>query len=153
MSGLELAQLTAAVRELGDAPYVLKPAREHGTFALSIKCYLSSGIPAVLVLEDQHGGYHAVTASGYRFGDEEEPARDIEVSVPEQGGELRSKGMSRVYVHDDRFGPYLRMTLTPPDKASGDTVLCRVGPMSGDPAGGPAERSVMRCSRSTRSCG
>ena len=44
--------LTAAVREFGYAPYVLKPAREHGTFALSLKCYLHSGIPAVLVLED-----------------------------------------------------------------------------------------------------
>jgi len=40
------------VREFGYAPYVLKPAREHGTFALSLKCYLHSGIPAVLVLED-----------------------------------------------------------------------------------------------------
>lgn len=134
VSGLELAQLTAAVREFGHAPYVLKPAHEHGTFALSIKCYLSSGIPAVLVLEDHRGGYHAVTASGYRLGDDEESADDIKVEFPEQGGELCSKGMSRVYVHDDRFGPYVRMKLTPPTDPSGDTVLERVGPPSGDPA-------------------
>ncbi len=136
VSGLELAQLTAAVREFGYAPYVLKPAREHGTFALSIKCYLSSGIPAILVLEDHRGDYHAVTASGYRLGDEEEPAEDIKVAFPEQGGELCSKGMSRVYVHDDRFGPYVRMKLTPPADPSGDTVLERIGPSSGDPAQG-----------------
>jgi len=136
VSGLELAQLTAAVREFGYAPYVLKPAREHGTFALSIKCYLNSGIPAVLVLEDQRGGYHAVTASGYRLGDDEEPADDIKVSFPEQGGELCSKGMSRVYVHDDRFGPYVRMKLTPPTDPSGDTVLERVGRDHAQGAGG-----------------
>jgi hypothetical protein len=136
VSGLELAQLTAAVRELGYSPYVLKPAREHGTFALSLKCYLYSGIPAVLVLEDPRGGYHAVTASGYRLGDDEEPAADIKVEFLDEGGELSSKGISRIYVHDDRFGPYVRMKLTPPIDPQGDTVLERIGPATGDPAHG-----------------
>ena len=67
-------------------------------FALSLKCYLHSGIPAVLVLEDPRGGYHAVAASGYRLGDDEEPAADIKVKFLDEGGELSSKGMSRIYV-------------------------------------------------------
>lgn len=78
------------------------------------KCYMHSGIPAVLVLEDPRGGYHAVTAAGYRLGDDEEPAADIKVEFLDEGGELSSNGISRIYVHDDRFGPYVRMKLTPP---------------------------------------
>ncbi len=129
VGGLELAQLTTAVRELGYAPFVLKPAGKHATFVLSLKCYLRSGIPAVLVVEDASGGYHAVTASGYRLGDDEEPAAD-------EGDELRSKGISRLYIHDDRFGPYVRMKINPPPDQHGDTVLERVGPRAGDPVRG-----------------
>jgi hypothetical protein len=136
VSGLELAQLTAAVRELGYAPYVLKPSNAYAIFALSLKCYLQSGIPAVLVLEDRAGGYHAVTASGYRLGDDEEPAVDIGLTLPDSHSELRSKGMSRLYIHDDRFGPYVRTQLVPPAEPHGDTVLARVGPSMGDPADG-----------------
>jgi hypothetical protein len=136
VSGLELAQLTAAVHEFGYSPYVLKPAAEYATFILSLKCYLRSGIPAVLVLEDARGGYHAVTASGYRMGDEEEPATDIRVAFPDEGGELLSKGISRLYVHDDHFGPYVRMRLKPPPDQHSDTVLERVGNRAGDPAQG-----------------
>ncbi len=136
VGGLELAQLTAAVRELGYSPYVLKRAREYATFVLLLKCYLRSGIPAVLVVEDTSGGYHAVTASGYRLGDDEEPAPDLRVAFPDEGGELRSKGISRLYIHDDRFGPYVRMKLNPPLDEHGDTVLERVGPRTGDPARG-----------------
>jgi len=134
VSGLELAQLTAAVRELGYAPYVLKPASEYATFVLSVKAYLLSGIPAVLIIEAE-GEYHAVTASGYRLGDGDDPADDILVSFPDQGGELRSKGINRLYVHDDRFGPYVRMKLEPPISGR-DTMLARSGPAAGDPAHG-----------------
>ena len=136
VSGLELAQLTSAVHEFRYAPYVLKPANEYATFVLSLKSYLLSGVPAVLVIEDAKGEYHAVTASGYRLGDDEEPAEDIRVSFPDQGGELRSRGISRLYVHDDRFGPYVRMQLAPPADNDGDTTLVRIGPAAGDPAQG-----------------
>jgi hypothetical protein len=43
--------------------------------------------------------------------------------------------MSRLYVHDDRFGPYVRMQLQPPAE-DGDTVLRRVGSATSDPAKG-----------------
>ena len=136
VSGLELAQLAAAVRELGYAPYVLKPGREHTTFAVSLKCYLRSGIPAVIVLDAPGGEYHAVTASGYRLGDDEEPARELRVAFAEPGPMLPSKGISRLYVHDDRFGPYVRMRLAPPLDPHEDLALERVGPAASDPARG-----------------
>jgi len=88
------------------------------------------------VVDDAKGGYHAVTASGYRLGDDEELAADIRVVFHEEGGELCPKGISRLYVHDDRFGPYVRMQLKPPPDQYGDTVLERVGPRTGDPAQG-----------------
>lgn len=135
LGGLELAQLTAAVREFGYAPYVLKPQGEVATFFLSLKCYLRSGIPAVLVIHEGAGGHHAVAASGVRLGDDEEPAEDIRV-VPDRGSELRSKGISRIYVHDDRFGPYLRMQLAPPSTAGHEPRLVRVPQRAPDPAGG-----------------
>jgi hypothetical protein len=81
-----------------------------------------------------------VTASGYRLGDDEEPAADIMVEILDEGGELSSKGISRIYVHDDRFGPYVRMKLTPPADPQGDTVLERIGPATGDPAHGAGGR-------------
>ena len=152
VSGLELAQLTAAVHEFGYAPYVLKPANEYATFVLSLKSYLLSGIPAVLVIEDAKVEYHAVAASGYRLGDDEEPADDIRVSFPDQGGELRSRGINRLYVHDDRFGPYVRMQLAPPDDDDGDTTLVRIGPAAGDPAQGAGGAVCYACSHCTRSC-
>ncbi len=133
VSGLELAQFTSAVSEFGYAPYVLKPEKEYATFVLSLKCYLRSGIPAVLVVHEASGEYHAVTASGYRLGDGEEAAADIQV-VPAKGAELRSKGISRLYVHDDRFGPYVRMQLAPAADDDAETKLVRVGPKTGDPA-------------------
>jgi len=135
VSGLELAQLAAAVRELGYAPYVLRPSHEHATFTLSLKCYLRSGIPAVLVLDTAGGEYHAVTASGYRLGDDEEPARDLRVALSPQGPTLRSRGLSRLYVHDDRFGPYVRMQLGP-SEPRGELVLERIGPTRSDPVRG-----------------
>ncbi len=135
VSGLDMVQCTSAIRELGYAPYVLKPGQEHELFVLSLKCYLRSGIPALLVL-DEPGGYHAVTASGYRLGDEAKPADPIRVVLPENIGALRSPGISRLYVHDDRFGPYVRMKLELPDAAdpNGELSLVRVGGAAEDPA-------------------
>lgn len=110
VSGLELAQFTSAVRGLGYAPYVLHPTTNHEAFLLSLKCYLQTGIPALLVLMIDDG-YHAVTVSGYRVSDDEEAVPDLHARIAGLPHALRARGMSRVYVHDDRFGPYVRMRL------------------------------------------
>lgn len=101
-SGLDLQQILSAVREAGFAPSVMKAHGNRGSFEHALKCYLASGMAIVLVL---HGdiGHHAVTLVGYRSADEEYPADSIEFEG------ICTLGFSRVYVHDDRLGPYARM--------------------------------------------
>lgn len=110
-AGLDLQQVISAVHHAGFAPQVLKAADNHEAFAVALKCYLASGIPVVLILEEA-GGYHAVTAVGYRSSDDEEPSQPIVVqddaAIP-----FATTGISRVYVHDDRLGPYARMRWEP----------------------------------------
>jgi hypothetical protein len=115
------------VRELGFSPYVLKPKNEFGTFMLSLKAYLRSGIPAVLVIEEE-GEYHAVATAGFRAADDKESAAPIRI---QPGGEhkrpeLVSEGVSRLYIHDDRFGPYVRMRLKAAGDADAEPILERV---------------------------
>ena len=120
VGGLELSQITAAVRELGFAPYVMKPTGEFSTFVLSLKTYVSSGIPAVLVIDE--GVYHAVAVAGFRRDDEEHPAAPIRVQA--NSSAIESVGISRLYIHDDRFGPYVRMELS--DNGNGEPILRRL---------------------------
>lgn len=109
--GLDLAQSTAAIHESGYSPYVLKPARQSDTFIWSIKTYAVSGIPAVLVLQGEGAEAHAVTIAGIREDDDEEPAKPLTIRPEGRNLELRARGLSRVYVHDDTLGPYVRMKL------------------------------------------
>lgn len=100
--GLDLQQILSAVREAGFAPSVMKAHENRATFEHAVKCYLASGMPIVLIL---HGddGHHAVTLVGYRVADDEHAAKPIEHE------RIRTTGFSKVYVHDDRLGPYARM--------------------------------------------
>jgi hypothetical protein len=54
-SGLDLQQILAAVRECGFSPLALKAADNFEAFTHSLKCYLASGIPVVLVLVEDRG--------------------------------------------------------------------------------------------------
>lgn len=45
---------------------------------------------------------------GFREDDEDAPAREIELKEQGRTAVLRSVGLSRLYVHDDRLGPYAR---------------------------------------------
>lgn len=104
--GLNAAQIIAAIRESGFSPYVLKPGSKPSSFLLSLKTYVASGIPAILLLDEEGSGNHAVTVCGFR----EDDNRAAQIAVQMPGGvTLRSSGLSRLYVHDDREGPYLRM--------------------------------------------
>jgi hypothetical protein len=134
VSGLDQGQLVTAVRELGYAPYCLKPGSERQTWLMSLKCYLRSGIPTVIVLDvaGELGTGHAVVASGYRIADEEEHANDIRVTIPGEQSELRSAGLTRVYVHDDRFGPYVSMGIDQDE----ELALYRAARRPEDPAKG-----------------
>jgi hypothetical protein len=106
-AGLELSQLTGAIRELGFTPYPVKStANSFELFMLTLKCYLRSGIPAVLMLKEIDGSeYHAVAVAGFKASE------DADTVVEEEGRSVRSTGITRLYVHDDRIGPYLKMAL------------------------------------------
>lgn len=104
VSGLELGQIAGAVREFGFAPYTVKVNGEPEIFLWTLKVYLRSGIPAVLVLRSQ-GEVHAVTVAGHK---------ESQTHITEIGTKprvLRYGSLGRVYVHDDRIGPYVKMKL------------------------------------------
>jgi hypothetical protein len=100
--GLEVSQIATAIRECGFAPEVLNVTQKPENFVASIYPYLRSGIPVLLVLADNDGA-HAVTVVGYRLGN---TRPELEFILP-----LRSTRLERLYVHDDRLGPYARATL------------------------------------------
>jgi hypothetical protein len=106
-AGLDLQQILAAVRESGFSPLTLKAEVNFAAFTHSIKCYLASGIPVVLILVE-NGGYHAVTAVGFRSPDDEHRAADV--MFQRDTARITTTGFTRIYVHDDRLGPYARMT-------------------------------------------
>ncbi|MFP2924331.1 hypothetical protein ACLESO_03760 [Pyxidicoccus sp. 3LG] len=107
-AGLELDQMCAAIRDFGYSPFVLKPAEEPELFLMAIQCYVRSGIPPILHVSDGTGGGHAVAVVGFREHHPDEEVADITRTVTPSHA-LISRGMSRLYVHDDRFGPYARM--------------------------------------------
>lgn len=117
--GLTLGQVTDAIRACGFDPEVFRPTENVPVFVHQLHCYLRSGMPVVLVVaEDLHTtDAHAVTVVGYKFG----PTRpELEYGlVP-----TRSRKIEKLYVHDDRLGPYARAELVPeylpPDPAYPD---------------------------------
>lgn len=118
-SGLDLQQTVRAIRHFGYMPYVpkiLPGAEARAKLQMLIKCYVRSGIPVMLRLQEQDGPLHMVTISGYRESDEYLSAPDIKIPVGRL--HLRSCGLSRIYVHDDRFGPYARMVFDKAPKKS-----------------------------------
>jgi hypothetical protein len=106
-AGLDLGQMLAAIQHFGYSPHVLKlEDGKPGDFLLAIKAYVRSGIPVVLRVHPPNDDAHAVTVAGFRECDAEEPVEDIRMPLGER--ELRSRGLSRVFLHDDRLGPYAR---------------------------------------------
>lgn len=117
VSGLTRQQMIGAIAAVGYSPDVVKPSKANpGFFYLILKTYIRSGIPVVLqLLDEQIDEGHAVTIVGYR----EVSPQEVSDTLPEtfvvdraQGSyKLVSRAISRVYVHDDRLGPYARMKL------------------------------------------
>lgn len=108
-SGLKNEQILEAIRQFGYAPLFFEPKLQTALFTLAVKCYLKSGIPVILKISYKgEEDAHAVTVVGFL---EDDGTAVPEIEYQERGWttlSLRSKGMSRLYVHDDRFGPYAR---------------------------------------------
>ena len=103
-TGLTVDQVFDAIQSFGFTPAAVSGERPE-ILALALHTYLQSGIPVVMILRGG-GRAHAVTAAGFQLSDSEHP--QLETSVPTRSMQLR-----KVYVHDDRIGPYARATVTP----------------------------------------
>lgn len=109
VAGLTLEQMVGAVNASGYSPDVIKPDGNSAIFQLQLMTYVRSGIPVILqVREEGANEGHAVTVVGFRVSDNEHEVAPISHPVS-QSRILRAKGMTRVYVNDDRLGPYARM--------------------------------------------
>src|SRR5690606_35538164 len=102
--GLELGQLANAIREFGFAPYTVKVNDHPQMFLWTLKVYLNSGVPAILLV-GMGREMHAITVAGYREG-----PNLIEIGeTPPRVHRFGS--LARIYAHDDRIGPYSKMSL------------------------------------------
>jgi hypothetical protein len=105
-AGLKDEQILEAIRQFGYAPLHFDPLEQTELFMLAVKCYLRSGIPVILKIHypDEPHEAHAVTAIGFREGS---TAIEYRESKRKSYG-IRAKGLNRIYIHDDRLGPYAR---------------------------------------------
>ena len=103
--GLRFDQLCEAVRAAGLAPVLLtsiSPREDQAQMAT----YLRSGLPLLLTIQPMgQGEAHAVCLVGLRWG-AVQPPTDPDIRYRDG-----STAVERVYVHDDRLGPYASATL------------------------------------------
>jgi len=105
VSGLTISQLCEAVRASGFAPERMHALTYPEIFMIGLHTYLLSGIPVLLALRSGGEG-HAVTAVGFQVGPRPHPV--LQASIP-----VRSAYVTKLYVHDDRLGPYARAHVHP----------------------------------------
>ncbi|MDB5198714.1 MAG: hypothetical protein JWO92_677 [Chitinophagaceae bacterium] len=76
-----------------------------------IEAYAPVEIPLIFILsvpyitpasEDVKYDYHAVTVTGYKFA-------EVEAEQPKEEISWRSDRITKIFVHDDRWGPYARL--------------------------------------------
>ena len=104
-TGLTVQQLCESTRAFGFTPEVISARSRPEALVAALHTYLSSGMPVVLALRGGGVG-HAVTAVGFQMAASEHPK--LQGSVP-----VRSAAMTKLYVHDDRLGPYARAYIEP----------------------------------------
>jgi hypothetical protein len=117
---MTMSSLAQTVRGLGFASEKLRAWGRSAEFLGAVHAFLASGIPVVLGLRGSStpGGFgHAVTAVGYELKNRQ-PLLQTE-RLP-----LRSARIRKLYVHDDRIGPYARAFLeVHPETAEYDEAL------------------------------
>ncbi len=114
-AGLTALQMAAAVEAFGAIAVFEACGSSLETFIDSVRCYAESGIPMVLHLSpaDSDGSDHAVAVVGVR----REPGRTA--LALSEGHHLPMPAIDRVFVHDDRLGPYARLLEGTPRGQSG----------------------------------
>lgn len=106
--GLDLDAMLRAIRGFGYVTRYFRVGDDAAMFALLVKIYLRSGVPVILRYF-VGGVLHAVAAVGYRESDDEEAAEDLPIALGDES--IGVRGLTRLYVHDDRLGPYARVVL------------------------------------------
>ena len=106
--GLDLDAMLRAIRGFGYVPHYFRMGDHAALFVLLIKSYLRSGVP-VMLRYHVGGVLHAAAAVGYRESDDEEGAADLPIALGDES--IGVRGLTRLYVHDDRLGPYARVIL------------------------------------------
>jgi hypothetical protein len=110
--GLSLDQMSQAVQSLGYSPSVYLSNSFEVTRAL-LHSSISSGISPVLIIEKPGtSDRHAIAAAGVALEAQSGPV------LGEQSTEVRhaSEDVVGLYVHDDRYGPYLKATIAKRDE-------------------------------------
>lgn len=101
--GLDLGEMTSTLRKLGYEAHAFGPQRRD-LFLASIKACVRSGIPVILLVRIVDGDLHAVTVAGVR-----EASDDIGAYHVGRGASTAAvRALTRLYLHDDRLGPYAR---------------------------------------------
>jgi hypothetical protein len=98
--GLSIDQMCQAVQAVGVSPNVFRADRLADTRGYLYSA-IRSGLAPVLILE-RDKNYHAVTAVGMKLRRLHERSLIVD-STDDLAGDLLA-----VYVHDDRYGPYLK---------------------------------------------
>lgn len=106
--GLDLDAMRRAIRAFGYVPRYFRLGSDPVLFLLVLKSYLRSGVPVILRYH-VGGVLHAAAAVGYRESDEDEGADDLPIDLGHTS--IGVRGLTRLYVHDDRLGPYARVVL------------------------------------------
>ena len=103
--GLSVQQLSEAIRACGFAPEAARADDgQVELFVVGLHTYLRSGIPVVLTLISAKGA-HAVAVAGFRLASTANPL--LLTTLP-----ARSARVDKLYIHDDRLGPYAKATIT-----------------------------------------
>ncbi|MEZ6186945.1 MAG: hypothetical protein R3F62_18295 [Planctomycetota bacterium] len=151
--GLTTGQLCEAVRSFGHSPLVLKCPQlglekpqptepEQVTyFHFMVRAYVRSGIPVILTVKNSRGEGHAVTIVG--DGAEEAWERAPISKFDKTSLRVLNLSSTKLYVHDDRLGPYARSLLA----WNGEHLQLRIDRRSvlgpGQSGGGETEERVI----------
>jgi len=112
--GLSVGEMSHALAEVGYSPFVYDLDNFHWRAAGTVYGYVESGIPAILQCEMQDGSFHALLAVGVEFDSGRIPT----------AGSFRD-GVRALIVHDDRSGPYGRLTIVQePAKSVAGRMYC-----------------------------
>lgn len=111
VDGLTGEQMVAAIDHFGFTPGHFTADDGDELFLLGLLCYLRSGFPVLLHVADNDAEFgHAICAVGYSLATDEEDESIWEwphgATMSVAG--LRFRSVRRVYVHEDRLGPYAR---------------------------------------------